>query len=382
LDYAATAPLREGAAVAMAALEESKRNPSSLHAEGRAARVMLDDARERIAAAIGARRGEIVLTSGGTEADNLALIGVLHAVPRPAHVVVSAIEHSAVLRALEHLSDDGVETTVLSVDNSGSVDPANFARVLRPHTRLASIMYANNEVGTIQPIPLLAAIAREHGVLFHTDAVAAAMWLDLDVTRLGVDLLSLSAHKVYGPHGVGALYVRRGVPLSPMLLGGGQEGGRRSGTENVAGAVGFARALELAVAERPEVTARVGGLRERLEDGIHERIPGSRLNGAAAQRLPNICNCSVQGVEAGDLLIALDLAGLAVSAGSACATGALEPSHVLAAMGASSGGGLRLSLGIGTTADDIEGALEILAGACAGGLGRFKTNRARLETQA
>lgn len=357
-------------------------NPSSLHAEGRAARAALDDARERVAAAIGATRREIVFTSGGTEANNLALAGVVHAVPRPSHVVVSAIEHSAILRPLALLREEGVEATILSVDADGYVDPSNFARALRPDTCLASIMYANNEVGAVEPIAELAAMARGRGVLFHTDAVAAAMWLDLDVRRLGVDLMSLSAHKVYGPRGIGALYVRRGVPITPLLLGGGQEGGLRSGTENVRAAVGFARALELAVAERDENGRRVEALRDRLETGIRRAIPGSRINGAGAVRLSNIANVSIEGVAAGDLLVALDLEGVAVSAGSACATGALEPSHVLAAMGGPSDGGIRLSLGTKTTAGEVDLTVEKLARICAGGMGRVKTNRARLEAEA
>lgn len=357
-------------------------NPSSLHAEGRAARALLDDARERVAAAVGATRREIVFTSGGTEANNLALIGALDALPRPAHVVVSAIEHSAILRPLALLRERGVETTVLSVNRDGSIDPANLLRVLRPDTRLVSIMYSNNEVGTVEPIAELATIARERGVLFHTDAIAAAMWLDLDVGRLGVAMLSLSAHKVYGPAGIGALYVRRGVPVGPLLLGGGQEAGLRAGTENVRAAIGFARALELAVAEREENGRRVRALLDRLEAGVVRAIPGASINGGAAARLPSILNISIDGIAAGELLVALDLAGIAVSAGSACATGALEPSHVLAAMGASPSGGIRFSLGTTTTAGEVDRAIETLARICAGGMGGLKTNRARLEAEA
>ena len=303
--------------------------------------------------------------------------------PRPAHVVVSAIEHSAILRPLAFLREHGVEATILSVNGDGLVEPANFARTLRPDTRLASVMYANNEVGTIEPIAEVAAIARERGVLFHTDAVAAAMWLDLDVNRLGVDMLSLSAHKVYGPRGIGALYVRRGVPVSPVIMGGGQESGLRSGTENVAAAIGFARALELAVAEREEAGRSVAVLRDRLEAGFRHVLPDATVNGARAaavaehpQRQP------ATAVEAGELLVALDLEGVSVSAGSACATGALEPSHVLSAMGAPSRGGIRFSLGTRTTAGEVDRALEAFARICAGGLGGLKTNRARLEAEA
>lgn len=367
----------------MAAVEpQCEFNPSSLHAEGRSARAVLDDARERVAVAVGATRREIVFTSGGTEANNLALIGALRAMPRPAHAVVSAVEHSAVLRPLDFLSRQGVETTVLSVDRHGYVDPSNFARALRPDTRLASVMYANNEIGTIEPVSALAAIARDRGVLFHTDAVAAGMWLDLDVERLGIDLLSLSAHKVYGPRGIGALYVRRGVPLSPLVMGGGQEAGMRSGTENVRAAAGFARALELAVSERNEAGGRVACLRDRLESGIVESLPGVRINGGGARRLPSLLNIGIEGIEAGELLVALDLEGIAVSAGSACATGALEPSHVLEAIGAPPGGGIRFSLGTTTTPDEVDRTVERLVRIYAGGLGRLKTNRARLEAEA
>jgi cysteine desulfurase len=396
MDHAATTPIRREVtrAVDDAALPGSF-NPSSLHAEGRRARFILDDARDRVAAAIGARRTEIVFTSGGTEANNLALLGVIAASPRPAHVVASAIEHHAVLAALEGLQAGGVEVTLLPVDGEGRVDPAVFERALRPATVLASFMYANNEVGTIEPIARLAAIARRHGVVFHTDAVAAPLWLSLDVQALGVDLLSLAAHKFYGPKGVGVLYVRDGVPLAPQIVGGGQESGRRSGTPNVPGIVGLALALELAEADRPGAAQRVGALRDHLESETRRRVPGAAVNGGGAARLPGFSNLSFEGVEASELLVALDLAGIAVSGGSACTSGTLGPSHVLRAMGKGQNAtGVRFTLGAATTLEEIEVAIVALVAAVAQlrargdspllsrGKGRLETNRARLEAEA
>jgi cysteine desulfurase len=372
-------------------------NPSSLHAEGRRARAILDDARDRVAAAIGAARSEIVFTSGGTEADNLALAGVVRALERPRHVVASAVEHHAVLGAIERLREEGVETSLVPVDAQGRVDPAAFERALRPDTSLASVMYANNEVGAIQPIAELAAIARRRGILFHTDAVAAAPWLPIHVGTLGVDLLSLSAHKFYGPKGVGCLYVRRGVPLAPVIPGGGQESARRSGTEDLTGIVGLARALELAVDERPQASLRVQALRDYLESALSALVPGLIVNAGGTARLSNNLNLSFPQVEAGDLLVALDLAGIAVSAGSACTSGSLEPSHVLAAMagaGGASRSGVRFSLGCATTRAQIDRVVAVLPplvtdlrlkpspAIVAGGMGRLETNRARLEAEA
>jgi cysteine desulfurase len=366
LDHAATTPLRTQAAREMQRTSEySDFNPSSLHAEGRRARAVLDAARDRAAEAIGASRDEIVFTSGGTESNNLALLGTTRAMARPAHVVVSAIEHHGVIAALERLREEGVETSLLPVDGQGRVDPVTFERALRPRTVLASIMYANNEVGTVQPIAKLAEIARSRNVLFHSDAVAAPTWLPIDVGALGVDLLSLSAHKFYGPKGAGLLFVRRGVPLAPVVMGGGQESGRRSGTENVAAIAGMAKALELAVAERREHAGAIAELRDLLEAGICSRIEGVRVNAGAAPRLPNISNLSFASLDPAALLIALDLAGIAVSAGSACTSGTLEPSHVLAAM-ASDGqipsAGIRLSLGTATSPAQVERVLAIIPG--------------------
>ncbi len=379
------------------AADQCNFNPSSLHFEGRRARAALDTARDCVAAAIGATRAEILFTSGGTEANNLALLGATRGLGRRGHVVASAIEHHAVLAAVDRLREDGFEASLVPVDRQGRVEPAEFERSLRTGTLLASVMYANNEVGAVQPIAELAEIARRRGVLFHTDAVAAPTWLPIDVRALGVDLLSISAHKFYGPKGVGVLYLRRGVSLAPIIVGGGQESGRRSGTENVPGIVGMARALELAVAQRAQAAGDVAPLRDRLEAGIRSRVAGVSVNGGDAPRLANCSNLSFAGVDPAALIIALDLAGVSASAGSACTSGTLEPSHVLAAMaweGAGPASGVRLSLGTATTAAEIERVLNILPAVVAdirasggpvtiaGGMGRLETNRARLEAGA
>ncbi|HET9030723.1 MAG TPA: cysteine desulfurase family protein [Candidatus Aquilonibacter sp.] len=358
LDNAATTPVRPEVLEAMLPFfGHAGHNPSSLHAEGRRARAGLDEARDRVAAALGVARKTITFTGSGSEADNQAIIGVARALAgRGRHIVSTAIEHHAVLHALDALRDEGFAITLLPVDARGSIDPAVFAAALRPDTVLASVMLANNELGTIAPVGELAAIARERGVLFHTDAVQAAMWLDVGPARLGVDLLSLTAHKLYGPKGVGLLYTREGLAVQPLVYGGGQEFGRRSGTENVAGIVGFARALELAVEERESNVARVGALRDRLEASL-AALDDIRINGAGAPRLPNITNASFAGIDSESLLMALDLEGVAVSAGSACTSGALEPSHVIAALGIDPRwhqGVIRFSLGAGTMEAEVE----------------------------
>lgn len=322
--------------------------------------MVLEDARERIARAIGARRKEIVFTASGTESDALAIIGAARR-SRGRHIVSCAIEHHAVLRALDVLRDDGFEITMVPNDRDGAIDPAPFEAALRDNTALATIMYANNEIGTIEPIAQLAAASRRHGVPFHTDAVQAAEWLSLDVSELGIDLLSLSAHKFGGPQGIGVLYVRQGTGLVPLIPGGGQEAGRRSGTESVAAAVGAATALELAVREREVVGAKVRVLRDRLETAVLARIDGAAVNGAGAPRLPNQANFRFGGASAEALAIRLDLDGVAVSPGSACTSGVAEPSHVIAALGAGDPrSAVRFSLGRGTTADEIERVIELL----------------------
>jgi cysteine desulfurase len=369
LDSAATTPVRVEAAQAMRqALVDGAFNPSSLHAEGRRARAVVDAARERVAAVLGAPQRTVTFTSSGTEADNMAILGAMQAARGGSrcHFVTTVIEHHAVLHAFDAAAAAGAAVTVLPVDESGTLDPDAFSAALRDDTLLASVMYANNEVGAVQPIARLAAIARERGVLFHTDAVQAPSWLPIRVDDLGVDLLSLSAHKFGGPKGSGVLYVRSGVALVPIVHGGGQEFGRRAGTENVAGIAGLACALELAAAEREAAAARIAGLRDRLEAGLRAAIPDLRINAAGAVRLPNVTSVSFAGIDADALLMRLDLDGVAASAGSACTSGALEPSHVVAALGIDPrwhGGTLRFSLAPATTGGEIDRALKIVANA-------------------
>ena len=373
LDNAATTPVRPEVLEAMAPLLGGGYNPSSLHAEGRAARAAVDGARETVARVLGATPREIVFTAGGSEADVLAIIGAArgraraHAAdrgvgaPNPGHVVTTSIEHHAVLHAVDVLERDGWRVTRLPVDGNGLVDANAFAAALTPQTAVASVMLANNETGAVEPVARLAAIARERGVVFHTDAVQAAGWLPLDVDALGVDLLSLSAHKLHGPKGAGALYVRRGTPLEPLIVGGPQEHGLRAGTENVAGIAGFATALALAEAERAATAPHVAALRDRLQAGIIAAVPDAVVNGAGAPRLPNIVSVAFADTPSDALLIRLDLEGIAASAGSACAAGSLEPSHVIAALGVPERyrmGVVRFSLSRATTDAEVG---EVLA---------------------
>jgi cysteine desulfurase len=369
LDHAATTPARPEVVAAMLPLLGGY-NPSSLHAEGRAARAALDDARAIVATVLGAAPREIVFTGGGSEADVLAIAGAARALAqRGRHIVTTAIEHHAVLHATDALERAGWRVTRLPVDARGLVDPAAFAAALTPETTLASVMLANNEIGVIQPVATLAALARAHGAVFHTDAVQAAGWLPLRVDELGVDLLSLSAHKFHGPKGVGVLYVRSGTALEPLIVGGSQEHAMRAGTENVAGIAGFASALALAEAERAEAAPRVEALRDRLQAGILAAIPDVVVNGEGAPRLPGMLSLAFGGVTSDALLMRLDLAGIAASAGSACAAGSLEPSHVAAALGLDDAhrfGVLRLSLGRVTTAAEVDAVLQCLPALIAG----------------
>ncbi len=367
LDHAATTPLDLRVLQAMLPyLTERFGNPSSIHRLGREARQALDEARGSVAEVLNASPQEIVFTSSGTEADNLAIKGVAHALlleGKGNHIITSAIEHHAVLHTCDYLERLGFQVTRLPVDGYGLVHPEVLAEAIRPETVLVSIMYANNEVGTIEPIPELAAVAHRHGVYFHTDAVQAGGSLSLDVEALGVDLLSLSAHKFYGPRGVGMLYVRRGVPLMPQIHGGGQERNRRSGTENVAGIVGLATALRLAQEEREAYNAHCLHLRERLIAGLLERIPSARLNGHPTRRLPNNAHFCFERVDGESLLVKLDQQGIYASGGSACTAGALEPSHVLTAMGVPpemARGALRLTVGRQNTPEQIERVLDLL----------------------
>jgi cysteine desulfurase len=363
LDHAATTVARPEVIAAMVPLLAAG-NPSSLHAEGRAAHALLDDARERVARVLGAKAREIVFTGGGSESNNLAILGVARALrDRGRHIISSDFEHHAVLHALDVLRDDGFEITLLPVGSHGVVDPGAFRAAIRPDTILASIMLANNEIGTIQPVAALAAIARERGVTTHTDAVQAPAYLDINVETLGVDLLSIAGHKFSGPKGTGVLYVRTGTPLASLIVGGGQESGLRAGTENLAGIVGLATGLALANAERAEVVQRVATLRDRLEAAICAEIPDVRINGAASPRLANSLSVAFGGSASDLFLINLDLAGIAASAGSACAAGSVEPSHVIAALGLPTHfarGVIRFSLGRVTSGGDIERVIQAL----------------------
>ena len=365
LDHAATTPVDPRVAEAMAAAyRDANGNPSSIHAEGRRARALLDEARERVAAAIGAEPSEIVFTSGGTEADNLALRGTLHALrAKGDHVVTTAIEHHAVLDTVHELERDGARVTVVPVDGHGVVDPDDVARAITARTVLVSVMHANNEIGTVEPIEAIGLICRERGVVFHSDAVQTVGALEVDVRRLPVDLLSLNAHKFYGPKGVGALYVRTGTPFARMQTGGGQERDRRAGTENVAGVVGMGIALELATRERATESPRLARLRDRLLAAVRDGIDDVVLNGHPAERLPNNASLCVRGVQGESLVVALDLAGIAASSGAACTTGSLEPSHVLLAIGLPrevAQGSLRLTLGRTTTDADVDHVVDAL----------------------
>lgn len=365
LDHAASTPVRDEVVAAMAPYFGALGfNASSPHAEGRVARAALEAARTSVARLLGAGAREIVFTGGGSEADNLAILGAARARRSEGrHVVTAATEHHAVLHAVDVLRDDGFAVSVLPVDAEGRVSPAEFAAALRPGTILASVMLANNELGTLAPIAELSALARARGVTFHCDAVQAPGRIPLDVRALGADLVSLSSHKFYGPKGVGALYVRAGTPLVPLIVGGGQETGLRAGTENVAGIVGFARALEFAVAELPGERVRLAAMRDRFEAELVRRLPGVTINAANVRRLPNLSSVTFAGAPANELLVRLDLAGVAVSAGSACAAGSTQASHVLAALGippAAQRETLRFSFGKLVQSADVEPALELV----------------------
>ena len=368
LDHNATTPPHPVVVDRMAAaLRETFGNPSSVHHFGQSAKAALDDARSAVAALIGADPAEIVFTSGGTESDNYALRGVAEAleVTGRKHLIATTIEHEAVLNTLKALAKRGWRITLLPVDQSGIVSPQALESALADDTALVSVMHANNEIGTIQPIAELARLAKARGALFHTDAVQSVGKVPVDVKALGIDLLALSAHKFYGPKGVGALWVRRGLRLQPPITGGKQERSRRAGTENVAGIVGLGVAAQLAKTKMDAEARRLGPLRNRLEEEIVARIHGTAVNGAGSPRVPNTTNISFDRIEAESLLIALDLAGVAVSTGSACSSGTLEPSHVLKAMGFPAHrtqNSIRFSLGEANTEADVEQVLSVLPG--------------------
>jgi cysteine desulfurase len=340
-------------------------NASSIHHFGQGAKQALETARRQLATLIGAAPAEVVFTSGGTEADNLAILGAVRASARGAkHVITSAIEHPAVLGPCEQLEHEGVAVTRLPVGPGGSVDPDGLRRALRPETVLVSIMHANNEIGAVQPIAEIAAITREAGIPLHTDGVQALGKIPVNVDALGVDLYSVSAHKLYGPKGVGALYVRRGTQLGPIAYGGHHERDRRPGTENVPGVAAFGAAAELAGRTLATESERLAALRGRLEEAVLGRIPGTGVNGGPASRTPNTSNLYFDGIDAEALVIALDLRGFAVSTGSACSSGAITPSHVLTALGLPADrarASIRVSLGRSNTAEQVDALVEALA---------------------
>lgn len=366
LDHNATTPVHPAVAERVAAaLREDFGNPSSIHHFGQRAKAVVDQARSAVAALIGADPSEVVFTSGGTESDNLAIRGAVEALDRTGrrHVIASAIEHEAVLNTVKALGRRGHDTTLLSVPHSGIVSADDLRAALRDDTALVSVMHANNEIGTIQPVVELARVARERGAVFHVDAVQSAGKIPVDVKTMGVDLLSISAHKFYGPKGVGALWIRRGLRMQPTMSGGKQERNRRAGTENVPGIVGMGVAAQIAREKLTEEGLRLAALRDRLEEGIVRAVPGTAVNGDRAMRVPNTSNISFDRVEAESLLIALDLAGIAVSTGSACSSGTLEPSHVLKAMGFAphrTQNSIRFSLGAATTQGDVDRTIAVL----------------------
>ena len=367
-DYNATTPLAPGVADAVAAATRDLfGNASSVHYFGQQAKAALDEARASIATLVGAEASEVVFTSGGTESDNFAIRGAAEALEQTGrrHLIASAIEHEAVLNTLKALARRGWRTTLVPVDHSGIVSPDRVRELITDETALVSVMHANNEIGTVQPIAELSAIAHSRGALMHSDAVQSTGKIPVDVRALGVDLLSLSSHKFNGPKGAGALWIKRGTRMQPLLTGGKHERNRRAGTENVPAIVGMGVAARLASEKMAGEAARVGALRDRLEEGILRGVPGTAGNGARQARVPNTTNISFDHVEAESLLIALDLEGVAVSTGSACSSGTLEPSHVLRAMGFPphrTQNSLRFSLGMFSTEQEVDRVVALLPG--------------------
>jgi cysteine desulfurase len=364
-DHNATTPMAPEVLAAMLPyLTEEYGNASSIHAYGQNARGAVEQARSSVAALVGARAAEIMFTSGGTESNNHAILGAVAAAPGKAkHVITSAIEHVSVLDTFRALAKSGIDLTVLPVDRDGLMNLEDLRAAIRPETVLITLMLANNEIGTIEPIEEIGKIAAEKGIVFHTDAVQAAGKIPIDVEKLGVDLLSISAHKFCGPKGVGALYIRKGKQLGPLMYGGHSERDRRPGTEDVAAIAGMGKGAELALAGMRKDGERIRGLRDRLERGLLDRVPHSWVNGARAPRVPNTANLTFPFIEGESMVIALDLKGLACSTGAACSSGALEPSHVLMALGLApedARATLRLSLGHQTTEDEIDFALEAI----------------------
>ncbi|HTV58227.1 MAG TPA: cysteine desulfurase family protein [Verrucomicrobiae bacterium] len=365
-DYNATTPVDPSVLAAMLPyLSENFGNASSIHTPGQRARAAVDHARDSVADLLGARPSDIVFTSGGTEADNLALFGALDAsTAARKHVITTAIEHPAVLNACQSLESRGVEVTYVAVGGNGAVDPEEIRRAIRPETVLISVMHANNETGVLQPVEEIGRIAEEFGLLFHVDAVQSAGKVSFDILQLGAHLVSISAHKIYGPKGVGALYVRPGASISPQFRGGHHERDLRPGTENVPGIVGLGRAAELALDHLAEDCVGIALLRNRLENSILEKIPAARVNGQSAPRVPGTSNLCFDGAGGEALAIALDLQGISFSTGAACSSGAVEPSHVLLAMGLSpdeARSSVRFSLGRCTTAEEVDYLIAALS---------------------
>jgi cysteine desulfurase len=366
LDHNATTPVAPEVADRMdRAVRDLWGNASSVHHFGQQAKAAVDEARAQVAALLNGDPSEVVLTAGGTESDNFAIRGVAEALEPSGrkHLIATSIEHEAVLKTLAALSRRGWRVTLLPVDASGILDPAALEEAITDDTGLVSVMHANNEIGTVQPLAEVVRIAKARGALVHTDAVQSAGKLPIDVKALGVDLLSISAHKFYGPKGIGALWLRKGIRLLPFMTGGRQERNRRAGTENVPGIVGLGAAAALAMKKMPEEMTRVRALRDRLEAGVLAAVPGAARNGAAEPRVPNTTNISFERIEAESLLIGLDLEGIAVSSGSACSSGTLEPSHVLKAMGLPhlrTLSSIRFSLGVDNTEADVDRVVKVL----------------------
>lgn len=345
-------------------LTDTYGNASSPHSFGQTARIGVEHAREQVARAINADPSEIVFTGCGTESDNTVLFGVAERYAKKGdHIITTNVEHHAILHSCAALEKKGIKVTYLPVDKDGLVTPEQVRDAITDKTILVSVMFANNEVGTIMPIPEIAAVCHEKGVLFHTDAVQAAGHIPIDVKAMGIDMLSISGHKFHGPKGVGVLYERKGIRLPSYIIGGEQEKGRRAGTENVAGIVGLGEALELAVTNMSETSARMTKMRDRLIEGIEATIPEVKLNGHRTKRLPNNVNFSIKYIEGESILLMLDMAGIAASSGSACTSGSLDPSHVLLALGLThevAHGSVRMTLGDDTTDEDIDYVLETL----------------------
>ena len=365
LDHAATTPVDPRVLEAMLpTLTEVYGNASSFHQVGQAARKLVEASREKVAQAIGAKPGEIYFTAGGTEADNMALFGVTEALKlkKGKHVITTGLEHHAIYDTFLWLKDQGFEVTTLPVDEYGRVNPKDVEAAIRPDTILVSIMHANNEIGTIQPIAEIGAITRQRGVYFHVDAVQTVGHVPIDVKEMNIDLLSMAAHKFYGPKGVGALFIRRGVRIKQQLHGGAQERGLRPGTENVPGIVGMGKAIEIALECMQEEAQKEQALRDKLIQGLL-KIPDVRLNGHPSERLPGNVNVSISYIEGESILLSLDLLGICASSGSACTSGSLEPSHVLLNIGLdhpTAHGSLRLTLGRQNTEDEIDYVLQVL----------------------